>query len=118
MDKALLPAKIDQLEKVYKVREEVLPFLAAHPDLVDLLLETRPHFERHFGRDIVVVLRFPIRFPEDTEDDVFVSIQSPFDVKTTLEKEKRFWNEWFGEASGRPGGSLMTIQVDFVGENA
>jgi len=117
MAQQVIPTKIEQVEQVYKVREEVKPFLAAHPELVNLLLEARPHFERHFGQDVVVELRFPIRFCCETDDDVFAAIQSPFDVETTLAKEKKFWDDWFGEASGRPGGSLLIIHTDFVGDS-
>lgn len=116
VEQSVLPAKIDQLEKLYRVRQEVKPCLAAHPELVDLLLEARPQFERQLGRDVVVELRFPIRFPCEADEDLFARIQSPFEVETTMANEKKFWDEWFGEASGRPGGSLLIISVDFVGE--
>jgi hypothetical protein len=116
MAQSVLPAKISQLEKVYNVEEEVRPFLADRPELVDLLLEARPHFERHFGSDVVVKLRFPIRFPGETDEDLFARIQSPFDVETSKAKFDKFWDAWFGEASGRPEAFPLYIAVDEVGE--
>jgi hypothetical protein len=118
MARSVIPTKIEEVEQLYRVREEVKPFLVAHPELVDLLLEARPHFEQQFGSDVVVELRFPIRFCCETDDDILARIQSPFDVDTTLEKEKKFWEEWFGDASARPGGALLIIGADFIGDSA
>jgi len=110
---------MEDLEKVYEVTsEEVREFLASRPELVDLLLEARRHFERQFGADVVVRLRFPIRFPEDEEQDLFASIQSSFDVDTTHEKVNKFWDEWFGDASGRPEAHSLIISTDFIGDSA
>ena len=116
MEQSALAANIQEVERLYRVREKdrVEEFLSSHPGLVDILLEARPHIERQFGRDVVVELRFSRIFEGDTEADLFAKIQTSLDLDTANELFDSFWDEWFGEASGRPEAWPLYINLEFV----
>src|SRR5580658_875961 len=94
--------KVDELEKLYRLSdaEGIKAYLNAHPELVDLLLEARPHIESQFGKDVVVELRFPSH--EDFDGELWAMIQSNLDAGPTGDRFDRLWDRWLGGATGRP----------------
>src|ERR1051326_6992821 len=98
MEQSALAAHIDEVERVYRVREKdrMKSFLAERPGLVDILLEARPHIERQFGRNVVVELRFPRMYPGESEADLLAMIQTPLEADTALDLFDKFWDEGFG----------------------
>jgi len=111
MEQSTLDAKIDELERSYRVADEtVKSFLAARPELVNFLLEARPHIELQFGNDVVVELRFP-RY-EDDQKDLLAMIQTDLEPDAATQRFNRFSDEWFGEASGRPESWPLYINVE------
>jgi len=108
-------AKVDELEKLYRVQDDkVKAYLGAHPEMVDLLLEARHHIESQFGQDVVVELRFPR--DEGSDGDLMAAIQSHFDPDPTLDRFDKFWDEWWGDASGRRESWPLYIGIDYPGE--
>jgi hypothetical protein len=95
--------KIDELERSYRMpdAEKLKAYLAARPGLVDILVEARPHIELQFGRDAVVQLRFPRDYEGDYGGALLAMVQSPLDADAALDGFDRFWDEWWGKASGR-----------------
>src|SRR5690349_6955044 len=115
MEQSALAAHIDEVEHLYQIpeKEQARSFLAAHPELVDILIEARPHIERQFGRDAVVELRFSRHFEGDYERDLLAMVQTPLEADTALDLWDRFSDEWWDEASGRPESWPLYIGVEF-----
>ena len=111
-------AKIGQLERLYRIPdvEKVRAYLTAHPDAVDILIEAYPHLERHFGRRVIVELRFPRGCECDYQGDLLAMLQSQSDADTALEQFDRFWDEWWGDASARRESWLVYFAVEYSGE--
>ena len=108
--------RIDELlEFCFWKDEAVREFLAKHPELVDILLEARPHIELQFGR-VRVELSFPLG--DWGEGDLYAAIMSPFDADQTHDRFDRFWDEWWRDASGRRESFPLYIGIDFTSEPA
>ena len=116
---SVLTSRIDDIERLYRIQDknEVMAFLATRPELVDILIEARPHIELQFGPDVEVVLRWP-RFEEDQPRRVlFAMIQTPLDAQPAMDRINAFWDEWWGDASGRPAAFQLCIDFDFAPED-
>jgi hypothetical protein len=110
-------AKVDELEKLYRLPDDkVKAYLGARPEMVDLLLEARPHIEMQFGRDVVVELRFPR--DEGLKGDLMARIQSSLDADPALDAFDKLWDEWWGDASGRREAWPLFIGIGYIGELA
>lgn len=118
MAQSTIATKIEDLERYYRMpeRDKIKAYLAAHPEIADLLLEARPHIELQFGRDVVVVLRLPRDWEGDEEEYLMAKIQSHDDVDTSMDQFDRLWEEWFSDASGRPESRPLYIGIEDVGE--
>ena len=118
MAQSTIAAKIDDLDRSYHMPEgdKIKAYLAAHPDIADLLLEARPHIELQFGHDVVVALRFPrdCECDRDRQDGLRAAIQSHDDADVAGDRWDRLWEEWWGDASGRPESLPLNIGIDFV----
>jgi len=113
-----IATKIGELERFYRMpeAEKIKAYLAARPELVDILLEGRPHIELQFGRGAVVELRFPRDYEGDHEGQLLAMIQSHLDADAALDGFDRFWDEWWGDASGRRRSWPLYIGVEYAGE--
>jgi hypothetical protein len=111
-------AKIDELEKVYRMTEgeKIKAYFAAHPEIVDILLDARPHIESQFGRGAVVELRFPRDYEGDYAGELLAMIQCHLAADAALDKFDRLWDEWWGDASARRESWPLYIGVEYVGE--
>jgi hypothetical protein len=118
MVESKIAPKIDQLEKLYRIPEEgkVRLYLAARPELVDILLEARDHIEVQFGHDAAVELRFARGSDSDQEGELLAMIQSPLDADAALDGLDRLWDEWWGDASGRRASWPLYVGVEYGGE--
>jgi hypothetical protein len=110
---------VDELEKLYRLTDadKVTAFLSERPGLLDILLEARPQIELHFGKDVVVELRFP-RGEADFDGELLAMVQSKLDAETALDRMDRLWDQWWGDASGRPESFPLYIGVDYAGDIA
>jgi hypothetical protein len=111
-------AKVDELQKLYRMPEgeKISSCLSARPELIDILLEARPHIELQFGPDAVVELRFPRDYDGDHEGELLAMIQSHLDADAALDGFDRFWDEWWGDASGRRESWPLYVGVEYAGE--
>jgi hypothetical protein len=109
--------KVDELEKLYRLSDadKVKAYLNADPGIVELLLEARPHIESQFGRDVVVELRFP-RGEGDFDGELLAMVQSGLDAGPAFDRIDGFWDQWWGDASGRPESWPLYIGVEFARE--
>jgi hypothetical protein len=112
-------AKVDELERLYRLPdgEKVKEYLGAHPEMLNLLLEARPHIESQFGGDVVVELRFP-RNEGDFSGELLAMIQSDLDADPALDRFDRLWDQWWGDASGRTEAWPLYIGVEYASESA
>ena len=109
-------AKVDELARLYRLDgEKVKGYLGAHPEIVDILLEARPHIESQFGHDVIVELRFP-RDEGDFEGELLAMIQSNLDADPALDRFDKLWDRWWGDASGRPESWPLYIGVEYSRE--
>jgi hypothetical protein len=111
--------KVDELERLYRLSgaDKVKAYLGTHPEMIDLLLEARPHIESQFGVGAIVDLRFP-RNEGDFDGELLAMIQSNLDADPALDRFDKFWDAWWGDASGRPESWPLYIGVEFAGELA
>jgi len=111
-------AKVDELERLYRLPdgEKVKAYLGAHPGMVDLLIEARPHIESQFGSDVVVELRFPRSDGGDSDGELLAMIQSDLDADPSLDRFDRLWDRWWGDATGRPESWPLYIGVEYSRE--
>jgi hypothetical protein len=118
MAQSTIASKIDDLQRVYRMPEgdKIKEYLASHPGVADFLLEARPHIELHFGPKIVVELRFPRSYMGDREGELLAQIQFPYDADEAHDRFDKLWDEWLGDASGRPESFPLNIGIDFVEE--
>ena len=80
---------------VYRDREHVQQYLAAHPRLVPILREADSEIAMRFGKEAVVTLDV-IDDPDGFEaDTLFGFIQSSLQPKDALEVLHRFDQEWW-----------------------
>jgi hypothetical protein len=118
VEQSAIANKIDEVEKFYRMKEagEIKEFLASYPELADLLLEAYPHIEKQFGRGAVVELRFPRDSEHDRERDLLAMIQNSLDTKAAIASWHRLWDEWWCDASARPGAWRLTIEDEPTGD--
>jgi len=118
MDQSTTSAKIDELVSFYQMpeAEKIQAYLAARPELVDILLEARPHIELQFAPDTVVELRFPRDYEDDYGGGLLAMIQSHLDADAALDRFDRLWDEWWGDASGRRESRPLYIGVEYAKE--
>ncbi len=96
--------------------EKVKGYLGARPELADILLEARPRIESVFGRGVDVELRFPRGYDGDHEAELLAMIQSHLDADAALDKFDVFWDQWWGDASGRRESWPLYVGVEYAGE--
>jgi hypothetical protein len=98
-------AKADELQKLYRMPEgeKISSCLSARPEL-------------QFGPDAVVELRFPRDYDGDHEGELLAMIQSHLDADAALDGFDRFWDEWWGDASGRRESWPLYVGVEYAGE--
>jgi hypothetical protein len=118
MPRLTIAAKIDDLQKFCRFADEdrIKQYLTAHPELVDLLLEARPHIELQFGRGTVVELRFPRDYEGDYQGELLAMIQSHLDADDALDRFDKLWDEWWGDASGRCESWPLYVGIEYTGE--
>ena len=118
MVESTITGRIDELQKLYRMPEgeKIKLYLATHPELVDILLEARSHIELQFGRGAAVELRFPRDYDGDHEGELLAMIQSHLDGDAALDAFDRFWDEWWGDASGRRESWPLYVGVEYAGE--
>jgi len=105
--------RFEDVQHLYRVSEvdKVGEYLASRPELADFLVEARPHVESHFGRGISVELRFPRNYDGEHSAELLAMIQSDLDADDALD---RLWDEWWGDASGRPESWPLYIGVEYA----
>ena len=111
---------MDELLRQYHVPEKdmVVSFLAAHEELVGLLLEARPHLEKFFGHDVQIQLRLAEGIESDGTAELLAMVQSQLDPDAALEHFGRFWDDWWKENSARPEAWPLYIDVEYAAEPA
>jgi hypothetical protein len=118
MVESTIAARMDELQKIYRMPEgeQVKLYLAARPELVEILLEAHSHIELQFGRGAVVQLRFPRDHDGDRQGELLAMIQSHLDADAALDGFDRFWDEWWGDASGRRESWPLYVGVEYAGD--
>jgi|SRR5471030_106068 hypothetical protein len=118
MEQSTIAAKIDELATLYRIPDggKIKEYLAACPELVDVLLEAYPHIALQFGSGAIVELRFPRDYENDRERDLLAMIQSNLDADAALDRLDTLWDEWWGDASGRRDAWPLYIGVEYAGE--
>jgi hypothetical protein len=113
-------SKVDELEKVYRLADadKVKAYLGDHPEMIDLLLEARPHIESQFGPGAIVELRLPRNEDGDFNGQLLAMIQSGLEADPALDSFDRLWDRWWGNASGRPAAWPLYIGVEYARELA
>ena len=92
----------------YSLRDpaRVKLFLHAHPQLKDVLIEARPHLQKHFGPDAQVFLEV-VPDPEiEGWDQLIAHIRTDHQPEEALHRLDQFDDEWFLDQLSRVGGQL------------
>lgn len=94
---AVLPETIAALEGIYRFRDrdEVIAYLAANPDLVDLLWDATIQIPRFIESTEPIILDIVVD-PEDDGDvgemfAVVPTVDEPEDIRPRLERLRRDW---------------------------
>ena len=69
--------------------EKIKSYLTTHPEIVDILLEARPHIESQFGCGTAVEF-----YEGDYGGELLAMIQSQHDTDSALDRFDRLWEEW------------------------
>lgn len=100
---------------LYSLRDSeiVRSFVMDHPDLVEVLLEAKPHLVRYFGDDTHVSLRV-LRDPEIGEEGELVAyILTPLSVDKAQSRLDDLDDGWFLDQVDRVG-DLLNFNLAFV----
>ena len=100
--------RLDDLEELYSLRDAatVWPFLLAHSQLVEVLLEAYPYLEEHFGPDPKVTLEV-VNDPEAvTRKQLFAYIVTSLPPAKALARLDKLDEEWFLDQLDRVDGLL------------
>jgi hypothetical protein len=102
-------ADLDRLARHYAFRgeEEVAGFIQANPEVIAPLLDAIAVVPRYFGADTPLALE--VERDRDARDDVrlFALIQTDLEVAPSLERLRRFDEEWWAETSRHTSRRLM-----------
>jgi len=108
---------LDRLAEHYTFRrpDEVTAFVAAHPEVVEPLLEAVAVVPSYFGPDATLALEREF-YPETLDDAIiyaFILVPPPIDIASAA--LERFDREWMDVAVQRANLNLM-FDIRFVGE--
>ena len=112
-----LPHPVAELTALYtfRDRETVVGFLATHPHLVPLLVETRPEIARYFGPETPVVLEVIPDREAEGYSDLFAFVLTALPATEAAERLDQFDEEWWLEALDRARRNL-TIDIELVAQ--
>ena len=106
---------IASVEDRYLLREpeQVLAFLAAHPDVLDLVMEASTKTPEFLTADDSISLEFA-RDPEDMSDpgQVFAVVPTKLAPRQVRPGLDRLLREWLNDA-GRRTGLLFNVDVEY-----
>ncbi|MDZ7359927.1 MAG: hypothetical protein ONB46_04270 [candidate division KSB1 bacterium] len=107
--------KPEVLKKLYNFRRpvEVKDFLAAHPFLVQLLVEAHDKIGNYFGPQSKVVLEVVTDPEADDDRRLFAFIQTSLLPEEALDRLDRLDNDWWLDAADRGEGKLC-LHVEFA----
>ena len=103
------PADVERLAEYYQIRgrDEVAGFVGDHPEVLAPLLEAREVVPRYFGEGTPLVLEVERDREADDHRLLFALIRTDFDVASSLDRLRRFEDEWWLAALPRAGGKLI-----------
>jgi len=108
-------ATIAELETIYQFREpdDVRAFLAAHPELLDLLVEGASKIPEFLASGDPIALEV-LRDPEDEGDDgeLFAIVLTSMEPKDVRPRLYRLDREWLIDA-GRPHAGRFNVTVEY-----
>lgn len=81
----------------YRNPETVESYLASHPEIEVFLSESWPGLEKHFGKDVSVILEVMTYPGEESYDELVGWIQSTDQIEVGLDKLEAFEEEWLTE---------------------
>lgn len=89
-----MDAQIAQLRQSYEFvdTEQLLSFLAQHPQVVEILLQTRAKIDQHFES-----AQTALEYYEDDEDSIriLLLICTTLEVEPAMEQMRQFEQEWW-----------------------
>lgn len=91
-----------RLHQAYELRnpDEIVPYLAEHPELVPLLIEGRRQIDHYFAKGVPVSLSLDTD-PEEGDQGLYAWILTGMPGEESDERLVRMWHEWWYEQKPR-----------------
>jgi hypothetical protein len=96
----------------YRNPEAVEPYLASHPEIEAFLSESWPGLEKHFGKNVSLILEVMTCPGEESYDELVGWIQSTDEIEVGLDKLEVFEEEWL-EKELRKVGNGFNFDIEF-----
>ena len=93
----------------FREADEVRVFLKRHPELFDLLEETRPEIDRSFGDHVRGVFLESHYDVEDRRERLVIKIQVDLNVAGAIEYLRRFDQAWWSSSSDPYFGDIQAM---------
>jgi len=97
----------------YRNPEKVEGYLLSYPEITDFLSESWSRLEKHFGKDVRVVLEVISHPGEHPYEELVGWIQSMDQIEVGLDKLEKFEEEWLTEQLQKVG-NVFNFNIEFT----